>query len=262
MADTDRRKFLSRATAASSLLFLGGCFDLSQTSWWPKVLSSSEKLNKAAERLLSGRHALAAEFTKADLSPVFKANGATDPMSQSYRAMAANGFKDWRITVDGLVERPLSLSFDDLKRLPQRTQITRHDCVEGWSCIGEWTGTPLHHVLDMARPKPAATYVVFHCADTDADVNGDPNGNMDLHYYESLDLVEASHPQTILAHQMNGAPLAVPHGAPVRVRAERQLGYKMAKYVQRLELVESFDHINGGKGGYWEDLGYSWWGGI
>jgi len=256
-----RRSFLARIATTSSALLLGGCYDLSQTSWWPNVLGGAEGVNKSAQRLFAGRHALAQEFSKADLSPIFKANGATDPAAQSYKQMAANGFKDWRVTVDGLVEKPLSLSLDDLKRFPQRTQITRHDCVEGWSCIGEWSGPQLRNILAIARPKPNANYAVFHCADTDADING-PSGNTDLHYYESLDLIEATHPQTILATSMNGAPLAVPHGAPVRVRAERQLGYKMAKYVERIELVADFAHINGGKGGYWEDLGYAWWGGI
>jgi DMSO/TMAO reductase YedYZ molybdopterin-dependent catalytic subunit len=257
----DRRKFLARAAATSSALFLSGCYDLSQTQWWPKVLGSAEGLNKAAQRLFAGRSALAAEFSKADISPIFKANGATDPADTSYKAMAANGFRDWRIAVRGLVESPLSLSLADLRRMPARTQITRHDCVEGWSCIGEWTGVPLKYVLALARPKANAKYVVFHCADTDADVNGG-TGDAGLHYYESLDMIEAMHPQTILAYDMNGAPLGVPHGAPLRLRAERQLGYKMAKYVQSLELVESFDHIGGGKGGYWEDYGYSWWAGI
>ena len=155
----------------------------------------------------------------------------------------------------------LSLSLADLKRMPQRTQITRHDCVEGWSCIGEWSGVPLRYVMAMARPTDAARYAVFHCADTDADLNGG-NGNANLNYYESLDLIEATHPQTILAHEMNGAPLGVPHGAPIRVRAERQLGYKMAKYVMRIEAVESYAEIKGGNGGYWEDRGYEWYAGI
>ncbi|MGH6870915.1 MAG: molybdopterin-dependent oxidoreductase [Rhizomicrobium sp.] len=257
----DRRQFLTRLAAASSTLLLSGCYDLSQTEWWPKVLGSAEGLTKGAERLFAGRKALAREFTKADLSPMFKANGTTQLYQDGYNAMAANGFRDWRVAVDGLVEKPLSLSLDDLKRMPQRTQITRHDCVEGWSCIGEWSGPQLRHVLAIARPRAEARYAVFHCADTDNDLNGN-NGNPDLHYYESLDLIEATHPQTILAHAMNGAPLGIPHGAPVRVRAERQLGYKMPKYVQRIELVASFDHIEGGKGGYWEDQGYAWWGGI
>jgi DMSO/TMAO reductase YedYZ molybdopterin-dependent catalytic subunit len=262
MSESNRRKFLSRFLAGAGTLSLAGCYDPSQTQWWPKVLDSAENVSRVAQRFFTGRHALAQEFSKADISPLFKANGATDPASSSYKAMAANGFRDWRIAVNGLVDHPLSLSIADLKRLPSRTQITRHDCVEGWSCIGEWKGTQLRTVLALAKPKTNARYAVFHCADTQADVDGNPDESTDVHYYESLDLIEATHPQTILAYEMNGAPLGIPHGAPVRLRAERQLGYKMAKYVQGIELVESFDHIGGGKGGYWEDQGYTWWAGI
>ncbi len=237
---------------------------LRRTAWWPKILDSAENLSRVAPALcFAGRQPLAQEFTKADISPLFKANGATDPASASYKAMAANRFVDWRVAVNGLVEHPLNLSIADLKHLPSRTQITRHDCVEGWSCIGEWKGTLLRTVLVLARPKANARYVVFHCADTRADVDGNPDESTDVQYYESLDLIEAMHPQTILAYEMNGAPLAIPHGAPIRLRAERQLGYKMAKYVQGIELVESFDHIGGGKGGYWgRPLAYTWWAGI
>jgi DMSO/TMAO reductase YedYZ molybdopterin-dependent catalytic subunit len=128
--------------------------------------------------------------------------------------------------------------------------------VEGWSCIGEWTGTPLKLVLAEAQPKANANYVMFYCADAMTNGANAPT------YYESLDLIEAAHPQTILAYDLNGKPLPVANGAPVRLRAERQLGYKMAKYVQRIELVENFQSVRGGKGGYWEDLGYAWYGGI
>lgn len=262
MTENSRRKFLSRILAGAGTLSLSGCYDPSQTEWWPKVLDSAENVSRVAQRLFAGRHALAQEFDKTDISPLFKANGATNPSSDSYKAMAKNGFQDWRIPVTGLVDHPLNLSLDDLRRLPARTQITRHDCVEGWSCIGEWKGAPLRTVLAMSKPKNNARYVVFHCADTQADVDNNPDESTDVHYYESLDLIEATHPQTILAYEMNGAPLAIPHGAPIRLRAERQLGYKMAKYVNGIELVESFAHIGGGKGGYWEDLGYTWWAGI
>jgi DMSO/TMAO reductase YedYZ molybdopterin-dependent catalytic subunit len=145
----------------------------------------------------------------------------------------------------------------ELKALPSRTQITRHDCVEGWSCIGEWKGTPLALVLAAATPKPNARYAMFYCADP-MTAEGDP----DHYYYESLALAEAVHPQTILAYELNGQSLPVAYGAPVRLRAERQLGYKQPKYVRQIDLVEDFSHIARGKGGYWEDLGYTWYGGI
>ena len=181
---------------------------------------------------------------------MFRANGTLDPGTPDYAAHVAGGFRNWRIEVTGLVEKPLSLSMDQLKALPSRTQITRHDCVEGWSCIGEWKGTPLALVLAAAIPKPAARYAVFYCADP-MTAEGDP----EHYYYESLPLSEAVHPQTILAYELNGQALAVAHGAPVRLRAERQLGYKQPKYVQRSDLVEDFSRIGGGKGG---ELGRSW----
>ncbi|HEY1615656.1 MAG TPA: molybdopterin-dependent oxidoreductase [Rhizomicrobium sp.] len=256
--DRDRRRFLTGAALSAGAFTLAGCDGLSRTSWWPRVLAGAEAVTKRAQRLVAGSWSLAPEYTKADIAPEFRANGTLDPGTPAYAQMAANGFRNWRIPVGGLVETPLDLSLADLRAMPPRTQITRHDCVEGWSCIGEWTGTPLRLLLAEARPKPNANYVVFYCADP---MSTDQDGNSTF-YYESLDLVEASHPQTLLAYKLNGEDLPVAHGAPVRLRCERQLGYKHAKYVQRLELVENFDHINGGKGGYWEDLGYSWWGGI
>ena len=163
--------------------------------------------------------------------------------------------------VDGLVERPVQLSLGELRALPARTQITRHDCVEGWSCIGKWTGVPLAEILSRAGVRPEARFVVFHCADTldDGEFSVDPES---IRYYESIDLIDAVHPQTILAYDMNGKPLTVPHGAPLRLRLERQLGYKMAKYIMRIELVQSLADLHGGRGGYWEDRGYEWYAGI
>jgi len=255
-----RRNFLTAAALGAGAVALYASRGLSETQWFPKILGSAEGLTKRAQRLIAGSWSMAPEYSKADLSPVFKANGTQDPGTAPYRAMVANNFRDWRIPVGGLVERPFTLSVADLRALPERTQITRHDCVEGWSCIGEWTGAPLRLILAKAGPLPNARYVVFYCADPM------PDGSLDAanapYYYESLDLVEAFHPQTILAYDMNGAPLPIPHGAPVRLRCERQLGYKHAKYVERIELVDSYAHINGGNGGYWEDQGYSWWAGI
>jgi len=155
------------------------------------------------------------------------------------------------------VRQPLSLSLDDLKRLPSRTQITRHDCVEGWSAIGKWTGVPLGMILQTAGVATEARYVVFHCAD-DLEESEDGSGL----YYESIDLVDAYHPQTILAYGLNGQALPVANGAPLRLRVERHLGYKQAKYIMRIEVVDSFASLGQGRGGYWEDRGYEWYAGI
>ena len=253
----DRRQFLARGMAGLSTLLLSGCYDLSQKSWFTGILGEVENLTRAAQHLFAGPHTLAPEYAKADIAPVFRANGTLDPGTPAYKAHLTTGFRNWRVTISGLVERPLSLTMDDIRRLPQRTQITRHDCVEGWSCIGEGSGPQLALVLAAARPKANARYVVFYCADP-MTVEGDPSH----YYYESLALEEATHPQTILAHRLNGAPLAVQYGAPVRLRAERQLGYKQPKYVERIVLTNSLAGIGGGKGGYWEDLGYTWYAGI
>jgi DMSO/TMAO reductase YedYZ molybdopterin-dependent catalytic subunit len=257
MAET-RRNVIRAGLASFGALVVGACTPLSQQQWVVDILSEVEGLTRRAQRLFAGGHALAPEFTKADIAPVFRANGTLDPQTDDYAAHAAKNFDDWRIEVGGLVENKLSLSMKDLRNFPPRTQITRHDCVEGWSCIGEWTGAQLAHILAMAKPNANARYIMFFCADPmGSSLSGDVP-----HYYESLDLLEATHPQTILAYELNGHQLPVQNGAPVRLRAERQLGYKMAKYVQRIELVENFNQINGGKGGYWEDLGYTWYAGI
>jgi DMSO/TMAO reductase YedYZ molybdopterin-dependent catalytic subunit len=149
------------------------------------------------------------------------------------------------------------LSLADLRQMPARTQITRHDCVEGWSCIVKWKGAPLGPILTAARLKPSARYIAFHCADT-LEQTLDGTGQ----YYETIDLVDAFHPQTILAYDMNDEPVPVAHGAPLRLRVERQLGYKMAKYIMRIEAIESFDKMGRGRGGFWEDRGYEWYAGI
>lgn len=252
---TNRRKLI--AGLGSSVL-LAGCDSWSRSDRVKTILASSEGLTMRAQRLITDRNALAREFTLADLSPRFRANGsrtAETAQGADYQAMLANNFADYRLQVDGLVRRPLSLSLADLRSMPSRTQITRHDCVEGWSAIGQWRGTPLSRILDLAGLRDTANYIVFHCADT--------YGARNRPYYESIDLVDAFHPQTILAYDMNGEVLPEAHGAPLRARIERQLGYKHAKFVMRLEAVESFDDIYGGKGGYWEDVGdYAWYAGI
>jgi DMSO/TMAO reductase YedYZ molybdopterin-dependent catalytic subunit len=250
----DRRSFVIRFLAGLSAMALAGCDAITNSSWGPKVLRAGEGANRGAQRALTSKSALAQEFSESDLSPDFRSNGTSDPNDETYQSLAKNHFRDWTLKIDGLVQTPTQVSLAQLRMMKARTQITRHDCVEGWSAIGKWTGVPLSEVLALAQPKSAARYVVFHCADP-MDADG-------TRYYESIDLEDAHHPQTILAYELNGEQLPVKNGAPIRVRIERQLGYKMAKYIMRIELVADFKGIAGGKGGYWEDQGYEWYAGI
>jgi DMSO/TMAO reductase YedYZ molybdopterin-dependent catalytic subunit len=252
--DNSRRRFLRRALAAGGAIVLSGCDQLSRSEWFTKLLGSAEKLSFATQRLLLPRKAMAQEFTEADLSPFFRSNGTSNPDNPEYQTLAANQFADYRLEVGGLVAQPRAYSLDELKALPSRTQITRHDCVEGWSAIGKWKGVPLSRVLEQVQPHPSAKYVVFYCADP-MDARG-------TRYYESIDMEDAWHAQTLLAYALNDAPLPIKNGAPIRVRVERQLGYKMAKYVMQIRLVDRLDDIAGGRGGYWEDRGYEWYAGI
>jgi DMSO/TMAO reductase YedYZ molybdopterin-dependent catalytic subunit len=254
-ADASRRRFLARAVGAAGTLALSGCEALSRTDWFPRILGVGEKLNEAAQHLITPRTAMAQEFGEVDLSPQFRSNGTAIPNNLEYQALAARGFADYRLEVGGLVGQPASLSLADLRAFPSRTQITRHDCVEGWSAIGKWKGAKLSALLEAVSPKPEARYVMFYCADP---MEEDGTGL----YYESIDMNDALHLQTLLAYDLNDKPLPMKNGAPVRLRVERQLGYKHAKYVMRIELVQSFDRIAGGKGGYWEDNGYEWYAGI
>jgi len=238
--------------AGLSALVVAGCSKIGKSDTFSGLVDGAESLHRAAQRTLGGRQALAKEFAPADISPFFRGNGNTEIADAAYRAHLANGFADWRLELSGLFDSPLSLSLAELKALPQRTQITRHDCVEGWSAIGQWTGPQLAVLLGMAGVKPEAKFIVFRCADRFGE---EP-------YYESVDLVDALHPQTIVAHSLNGEPLPEANGAPLRMRIERQLGYKHAKYLTRIEAVASLEGIGKGQGGYWEDHGYQWYAGI
>jgi DMSO/TMAO reductase YedYZ molybdopterin-dependent catalytic subunit len=245
-----RRKMLAAGTGG---LLVSACDRLNRSPAFRGLLEDAADLHLPAQRLLGGREALAREFTEREMSPLFRANGNTAPADPVYRRHAAAGFAQWTLRVEGLVRHPLALPLAALQAMPQRSQITRHDCVEGWSAIGKWEGPQLGAVLALAELLPAARYAVFHCAD----------GFSGVPYYESIDLIDAFHPQTLLAWRMNGAPLPTAHGAPVRLRVERQLGYKHAKYVMRIELRSSLAGLHGGKGGYWEDhSGYQWYAGI
>jgi DMSO/TMAO reductase YedYZ molybdopterin-dependent catalytic subunit len=252
-----RRRFLMGTLLGTGALALGGCDAGGLESTSGKILRSAESLTLAAQRRLQGRSALACEYTDADISPHFRVNGTSMPDSAAYAAMLDQHFANWRLQVDGLVARPAAFSLAALKLMPTRTQITRHDCVEGWSAIGKWTGVPLADILRATGLLAGARYAEFHCAD-ELETTLDGSGR----YYESIDLVDAFHPQTILAYGMNGKALSVGHGAPLRLRVERQLGYKQAKYLMRIELVASLQHLWGGNGGYWEDRGYEWYAGI
>ena len=221
---------------------------------WVEVLNSAETLTRVTQGALLSPQALAREFGEAGISRDFRANGSTDPDDPTYVAHAKNGFADWKLVVGGLVEEPLELSLAELRAMPSRTQITRHDCVEGWSCIGKWEGSGSAPCSTRARLKPNARYIVFYCA----DALGSTGTEADK-YYESVGLTDAFHEQTILAYEMNDQMLPIPHGAPLRLRLERQLGYKMAKYVMRIEAVNTLTSIRGGRGGFWEDLGYEWY---
>ena len=248
-----RRRFIGSLGAGAGGLLAAGCDRLDRSASFRGLLRSAEGLTMRAQRLVVDRAALAREFSEADMSPVFRTNGTRLPDTPEYQRHLATGFADWRLVVDGLVRKPLALSLSQLRGLPTRTQITRHDCVEGWSAIGKWHGVPLRLLLQAAGLRDEVRFIVFHCADR---FGSRP-------YYESIDLIDAFHPQTILAWGMNGQLLPVGHGTPLRLRVERQLGYKHAKYVMRVEAVSSLAAIHGGRGGFWEDSGdYEWYAGI
>ena len=252
-----RRRWLHRLLAGAGTVALAGCDSAVQNERVDGVLRSAEKLTLGSQRLLLDHQPLAREYTARDLSPYFRPNGTAMPDSPEYAALLQNKFADYRLQVDGLVQRPQALSLAQLRAMQARSQITRHDCVEGWSAIGQWQGVPLGKVLDQAGLAPGARYIVFHCADA-LEKSLDGSGQ----YYESIDLLDAYHPQTLLAYGMNGGDLPVPHGAPLRLRVERQLGYKQAKYILRIEVAASLAPFAGGHGGFWEDRGYEWYAGI
>jgi DMSO/TMAO reductase YedYZ molybdopterin-dependent catalytic subunit len=251
------RRWLTRALAAAGGAVLAGCDQIAESPQAAKVLLTAEGLNRRVQRILQLRNALAPEFKAADISPVFKPNGETEPQNPDYLKLLAGAFADYKLRIDGLVEHPLDLSLEQIRAAPSRTQITRHDCVEGWSCIGQWKGARLGPILEQAKLKPAARFLVFHCFD---EWDGPPGHGFP--YYESIDLVDAFHPQTLLAYELNGQTLPQANGAPLRLRVERQLGYKNAKYIRRIEAVDSFAKIGAGQGGYWPDRGYDWYAGI
>ena len=210
------------------------------------IYGVGETLTYAAQRVLMSHHSLAREFNRSEISKVFPVNG-DPPQDEDYFRLLADDFEQWRLTVDGLVARPLSFSLAELKSFPARSQITLHACEEGWSFIAEWTGVPLSYILNLAGVHPRANYAAFFPYDGS---------------WDSLDMPDAWHPQTLLAYAMNGEGLPVPHGAPIRLRVARQLGYKSVKYLAHILVTDTLKNIGKGLGSISPEIGYSWYAGI
>lgn len=210
------------------------------------LYGAGETLTYAAQRLLT-RHSRAREFSHAEISANPFAN-EVDPLGDEFNRLQAAGFVDWQLTVDGMAARPASLSLAEIRSFPTSTQITMIGCEEGWTYIGEWTGVPLSYILDRVGALPEVRYVVYH--------------SIQPEWWESIDMADALHPQTLLAHRMNGTELPVPFGGPLRMRVPRQLGYKNVKYINRLTLTDNLKPFGKGKGGANADGGYAWYAGI
>jgi DMSO/TMAO reductase YedYZ molybdopterin-dependent catalytic subunit len=210
------------------------------------IFGAGETLTYAAQRVLMSRHSLAREFSRREISRVSPVNG-DPPELEEYQQLLAGDFLQWRLDIDGLVARPASFSLAELMRFPSVSQITHQACEEGWSFIAEWTGVPLSYVLNLVGVSAGARYIVFFPFDQS---------------WDSLDLPDAWHPQTLLAYGMNGRLLSPGHGAPVRLRVPRQLGYKSVKYLSSILVVNTLKDIGKGLGSYSPEVGYSWYAGI
>ena len=210
------------------------------------IYGPGETLTYASQRLLT-RHSLAREFSRSQVSEKPFANEVA-PLGDDFKRLQQGGFADWRLAVDGMVAHPLSFSMAELKSLPRRSHITMIQCEEGWSYIAEWTGVPLSHVLQLAGTLPQARYVVYRSIQPD--------------WWESIDMADALHPQTLLALEMNGGELPVGFGGPLRMRVARQLGYKSLKYVTRLTLTDNLKSFGKGLGSAEPEGGYAWYAGV
>jgi DMSO/TMAO reductase YedYZ molybdopterin-dependent catalytic subunit len=210
------------------------------------IWGPGETLTYAMQRLLTAHHSMAREFNRSEVSKVIPVSGP-QPKTDPYQRLLADGFKDWRLTIDGLVARSSAFSLDEIKRMPARSQITHQACEEGWSFIAEWTGVPLSYVLNLVGVSTQAKFAVFYSFDE---------------AWDSLDLADAFHPQTFLAYNLNGKDLPPDHGAPLRAKVPRQLGYKSVKYLQKITMVDSLKHVGDGRGSISPAYGYSWYAGI
>ena len=244
-----RRQMLRHGSIFCGAL-LTGC--TSETFVPPHVRSGligvADVLTMSTNRFLLSRQQLAREFQPHDIAKDFPTWGQTNPPDEEYQRLLRGGFKEWRLPVTGLVEAPRSLSLEDIKRLPARSQITAHVCEQGWSAIAQWTGPPLQAVLQATGGiKSNARYVVFHTVDG---------------WYESIDMFDVFHPQTILAYNLNGNNLPVGNGAPLRLRVERQCGYKNVKFLKSIEVVDSLKSFGDGRGSISADYGFHWFAGV
>jgi DMSO/TMAO reductase YedYZ molybdopterin-dependent catalytic subunit len=210
------------------------------------VYGPGETLTYAAQRLLT-RHSMAREFSRSEISEKPFAN-EVDPLGDEFNRLKAGNFVDWKLTVDGMVARPTTFSLAEIRSFPASSHITMIGCEEGWTYIAEWGGVPLSYILDRVGALPAVRYVVYRSIQPD--------------WWESIDMADALHPQTLVAHRMNGGDLPVPFGGPLRLRVPRQLGYKSVKYITRLTLTDSMKPFGKGTGGASSDGGYAWYAGI
>lgn len=236
-----RRVFI-KGLASSAGVLLAGCTPTDPPTYG-NVLRMGDLLTYKAHRLLLPAHSLAREYDYSDISSV-PAIGTTNPDDPVYQQLLANRFADWRLVVEGSVARPHAFSLDELQRMPSRTQITRHTCEEGWSAIAQWTGVPLRAVLEAAGVRSTARFVQYYAYDG---------------WVDGIDMLDALHPQTILAYGMNGRDLPISHGAPIRLRVEKQLGYKSMKFLRRIVVTDHFD--DHGRRGLIQN-GWSWYAGI
>ena len=210
------------------------------------IYGPGETLTYAAQRLLT-RHSMAREFSRGEISQKPFAN-EVDALSDEFHRLEAANFVDWKITVDGMAARPTTFSLANIRSFPTRSQITMIGCEEGWTYIAEWTGVPVSYILDRVGALPQVRYVVYRSIQPD--------------WWESIDMADALHPQTVVAHRMNGADLPVPFGGPLRMRVPRQLGYKSVKYITRLTLTDSLKGFGKGLGSAAPEGGYAWYAGI
>ncbi|MGZ3788183.1 MAG: molybdopterin-dependent oxidoreductase [Bacteriovorax sp.] len=224
------------------------CFVAHQIAWRTprKVQHFSARLLRPLYRLFLDPLKPKAEYSEKDISPYYWKNGKL-PTCPVWEALAKNGFKDFRLKIHGLVERPMEFSLEDLQKMERRSQTVLHHCIQGWSGIAQWAGVPMSEIVARVRPKPEAKFVV--CWSFGEGLEGG-------RYYASHSLEESMQKQTLLAYEMNHVPLPADYGAPLRLRIENKLGFKMVKWIESIEFVEDYRKIGKGEGGKSEDDEY------